>query len=104
MRNSDTGRYPTNKCGYPHIRNQPRQSTTEMQVSAIVGQECPRLRPFKVGGIEIPTPANEHWYQNKEAVRVILEVRKRGAMLEHVVDVRERHLLDNYALLGSGVR
>jgi len=75
-----------------------------MQVSAIVGQECPRLRPFKVGGIEIPTPANEHWYQNKEAVRVILEVRKRGAMLEHVVDVRERHLLDNYALLGSGVR
>jgi hypothetical protein len=30
--------------------------------SAIVGQDCPRLRPFKVGGIEIPTLANEHWW------------------------------------------
>jgi hypothetical protein len=38
-------------------------------------------------------------------MRVLLEVRKRGAMLEHVVDaMRERHFLDKYGLLGSGVR
>ena len=26
--------------------------------SAIVGQDCPRLRPFKVGDVPIPMPAN----------------------------------------------
>ena len=51
--------------------------------TAIVGQECPRLRPFKVGDIQTPMPANERWYQNKEAVRVLLNVREQGAKLKH---------------------
>jgi hypothetical protein len=62
---------------------------------AMVGQECPRLRPFKVGDIQIPMTANERWYQNKEAVRVLLMVREQGAKVKHVVDAMwARNLLD----------
>ena len=61
----------------------------------MVGQECPRLRPFKVGDIQIPMTANERWYQNKEAVRVLLMVREQGAKVKHVVDAMwARNLLD----------
>jgi len=39
--------------------------------------------------------ANGLWYQNKEAVRVLRQVRKEGAKLLHVVDVmRARNFLD----------
>ena len=63
--------------------------------SAIVGQDCPRLRPFKVGDVPIPMTANGLWYQNKEAVRVLRQARKEGAKLLHVVDVmRARNFLD----------
>jgi len=62
---------------------------------AMVGQECPRLRPFKVGDIQIPMTANERWYQNKETVRVLLMVREQGAKVKHVVDAMwARNLLD----------
>ena len=54
--------------------------------TAIVGQECPRLRPFQVGVIQIPMLANERWYQDKEVVRVLLKVREQGAKLKQVVD------------------
>ena len=33
MRNSDTGRYSTNKCGYHYIRNRAKQSPTKTQVT-----------------------------------------------------------------------
>jgi hypothetical protein len=49
--------------------------------SAIVGQDCPRLHPFKVGDVAIPMPENGLLYQNKEAVRVLRQVREEGAML-----------------------
>ena len=63
--------------------------------SAIVGQEGPRLRPFKVGDVPIPMPANGLWYQNMEAVRVLLQSREEGAMPKHVLDaMRARHFLD----------
>ena len=63
--------------------------------TAIVGQECPRLRPFQVGVIQIPMLANERWYQDKEVVRVLLKVREQGAKLKQVVDaMRARNLLD----------
>ena len=44
---------------------------------------------------EIPMTANERWYQNKEAVRVLLMVREQGAKVKHVVDAMwARNLLD----------
>ena len=44
---------------------------------------------------EIPMTANERWYQNKEAVRVLRQAREEGAMLKHVVDaMRARNFLD----------
>jgi len=45
--------------------------------------------------VPIPMPANGLWYQNMEAVRVLLQSREEGAMPKHVLDaMRARHFLD----------
>lgn len=48
--------------------------------TAIVGQECPGLRAFKVQGVQNPLPANGLWYryQNKEVVRVLRKAEDHG--------------------------
>ena len=53
LRNFDTGRYSTNKCGYPHIRNQPKQSTTETQVT----NDC---NTYYIPGRQSPKTNDQH--------------------------------------------
>ena len=67
-------------------REKPRGDSTQV---------CSRLRPFEVQGIKVPMPLNMVWYQNKELVQVLRQVRQehtggRGILKEVHAAMRSR--------------
>ena len=56
---------------------------------------CSRLRPFDVQGIKVPMPLNSVWYQTKELVHVLRQVRQehtsgRGILKEVYAAMKSR--------------